>query len=500
MNLYSLLADAIRRRASDPAIRHGDRCLTYGEFDRAATAFGTFLAARGCRPGDRVLLFLRNGFEYPVLLLGAMRAGMIAVPVNAKLHPAEVAFICGDAAPKVVFVHRDQYDALHAALPAPRPDLVIIEDFALQLATETIAPAEVAPDDPAWIFYTSGTTGKPKGATLSHRNLIAASVNCLADVFAFAPSDRVLHVAPLSHGSGLYLIPAMARGTENVISDLPGFDPDAVLDLVARRRITVFAFVAPTMIVRMLDAAPRNDIGCLRGVIYGGAPIHLEHIRAAVKRFGPIFNQLYGQGETPMTISYLPAADHLSDDDELLRSAGYVRAGIEVRIVDEKDRPVPDGDTGEICVRGDTVMQGYWHNPAASAAALAGGWLHTGDIGRFDQHGRLHVLDRRHDTIISGGANIYPKEVEDAIAAHPRVREVVAFGLPDREWGQIVAVAVVAEAGLAAEEILDFCRARLASFKKPKKVFFLDELPKSAYGKILRRELRQRFAEETGAA
>jgi acyl-CoA synthetase (AMP-forming)/AMP-acid ligase II len=502
MNLYSMLADAVRRRPAEIAIAHGGRSLTYAAFDRVAAGLGDRYRSLGCGRGDRVLLFLRNGFEYPVLLLAAVRAGMVVVPVNAKLHPREVAWIAGDAAPKVIVTHGEHVAAIEEALPAGvAPKMVAIEDFVLPAdAVEAPPPADAAPDDPAWIFYTSGTTGKPKGATLTHRNLVAATVNCLADIFPFNAGDRVLHVAPLSHGSGLYLIPSLVRGAENIIWDRPSFQPDEVFDAVAAKGITVFAFVAPTMIVRMLEARPRDDIGSLRGVIYGGATIHLEHLKAAVKRFGPIFHQLYGQGEAPMTISYLPGADHAGADDETLLSAGYVRAGVEVRLVDEDDRPVPPGADGEICVRGDVVMKGYWGNPAATAAAIRDGWLHTGDIGHFDSGGRLRVLDRRHDTIISGGTNIYPKEVEDVIAAHPAVREVISFGLPDAEWGESVAVAIVADPAQAptAAGILAFCRESLASFKKPKHVFFVDELPKSAYGKVLRRTLRERFGPKKG--
>ena len=496
MNTYSMLTDAIRRRKGEVAVAYGKHQLTYADFDGTCAAFGEWLGRQGCERGDRVLLFLKNGFEFPVLLMAIMRAGLVVVPTNAKLHPREVAWIAGDAGPKLIFTHGEHVDALGAALEGDaRPQIVAIEDFALpQPLAQAPAAAKVDPDDPAWIFYTSGTTGKPKGATLSHRNLIAASVNCLADVFAFQESDRVLHVAPLSHGSGLYLIPSLARGARNLIYDRANFRPEEVFDTIAREGITVIAFVAPTMIVRFLEAAPRSDIATLRGVIYGGATIHLEHIRAAVARFGPIFHQLYGQGEAPMTISYLPGAAHLGADDETLVSAGYVRSGVEVRLVDEDDCDVLPGGDGEICVRGDVVMKGYWRNPDATAKALKGGWLHTGDIGHFDSGGRLRVLDRRHDTIISGGTNIYPKEIEDVLAAHPSVREVIAFGLPDSEWGESVAVALVAEAGMTEDAVLDFCRDQLARFKKPKHVYFLDELPKNAYGKVLRRTLRERFA------
>ncbi len=497
MNVYSLLTDAVRRRGGETAIRWGGKRMSYREFDGACAALGDWLAAKGCARGDRVLLFLRNGFEFPPLLMAVMRAGLVVVPTNAKLHPREVAWIAGDAGPKLIFTHAEYVDELAAALPAGGDvELVAIEEFALPAPAAQPGPAaEVAPDDPAWIFYTSGTTGKPKGATLSHRNLIASAVNCLADVFDFRETDRVLHVAPLSHGSGIYLLPSLARGAENIVYDRAGFRPDEVFDTVAALSITAIAFVAPTMIVRLLDAAPRDDIGSLRGVVYGGATIHLEHIRAAVARFGPIFHQLYGQGEAPMTISYLPGPDHLGADDETLVSAGYVRSGVEIRLVDADDRDVPPGEDGEICVRGDVVMTGYWRNPEATARALKGGWLHTGDIGRFDSGGRLRVLDRRHDTIISGGTNIYPKEIEDVIAAHPAVREVIAFGVPDPEWGESVAVAIVADdPALDEAAVLAFCKANLASFKKPKRIVFMEELPKNAYGKVLRRDLREQHS------
>lgn len=494
MNIYSMLADAIRRRPEATAIRYGERRLRYGELDAAARAAGALFADHGCAKGDRILLFLKNGFEYPILLLGAMRAGFVVVPVNAKLHPLEAAWIAGNCAPKVIVTHREHIEPLREGLnSANAAKILAVEE--LELPDAPAGPlAEMDSDDPVWIFYTSGTTGRPKGATLSHRNLITATVNCLADVFDFRADDRVLHVAPLSHGSGLYMLPSLARGAENIISDRPSFQPDEVLELVATKRITAFAFVAPTMIVRLLDAAPRDDIGSLRGVIYGGATIHLEHVKAAVERFGPIFHQLYGQGEAPMTISYLPARDHANADDETLLSAGYVRSGVEVKLVDADDREVGPGEDGEICVRGDVVMRGYWENPEATATALRDGWLHTGDIGQFDRGGRLRVLDRRHDTIISGGTNIYPKEVEDVIAAHPSVREVIAFGLPDAEWGESVAVAVVADdPRLDQATLLAFCKASLASFKKPKHVFFTSELPKNAYGKVLRRTLKEEY-------
>jgi len=260
--------------------------------------------------------------------------------------------------------------------------------------------------------------------------------------------------------------------------------------------VTVLPFLAPTMIVRLLEADPTIRTPELRAIVYGGAPIHLEHLRAALRRFGPVLTQLYGQGESPMTISYLPAWAHKDADDETLQSAGFVRSGVEVRIFDSAASLVPRGEIGEIAVRGDVVMEGYWRNEEANAASFAGRWLRTGDIGRFDARGRLHVLDRRHDMIISGGSNIYPREVEDVLIRHPAVKEAIVFGVPDAEWGENVVAAVVAregQTGLDAETLIAFCRDHLASFKKPKRIEFLAELPKNAYGKVLRRTLRDSF-------
>jgi acyl-CoA synthetase (AMP-forming)/AMP-acid ligase II len=456
------------------------------------------------KPGDRVVIYLRNGFEYAIALFGLFRAGIIAVPANVKLHPREAAFIIEHSGAAAVVVDADAERALAEALPAGMsPSMIVVGDAAnassFEQVIESMSPcavAEVAPDDVAWIFYTSGTTGRPKGAMLSHRNLIVSAMNCLCDIYRFNVDDRVLHAAPLSHGSGIYIIPALAGGSENIVFDHPSFDPDVVLATVERERITALAFVAPTMIVRLLDGDPKHDTSSLRCAVYGGAPIHIEHLRAAIKRFGPIFVQLYGQGEAPMTISVLPARDHLSEDPTVLKSAGYVRTDVEVRILGEGNTELPPGENGEIAVRGDVVMRGYWNNPEATAAALSGGWLHTGDIGMFDAGGRLHLLDRRHDTIISGGSNIYPREVEDVLVRHPAVKEAIVFGVPDKEWGESVAAAVVLQDGAApvsADALINFCRENLASFKKPKIVQILPELPKNAYGKVLRRELKARF-------
>jgi acyl-CoA synthetase (AMP-forming)/AMP-acid ligase II len=341
------------------------------------------------------------------------------------------------------------------------------------------------------LFYTSGTTGRPKGAMLSHRNLERMTVNCLADICSFRPRETVLHVAPFSHGSGLYLLPALARQTTNLISE--SFVAADVLDVVGRERVSVIAFMAPTMIVMLLAAPPGEDISSLRCVIYGGAPLHVEHARAALRRFGQVFVQLYGQGEAPMTISYLPADDHIADDGEALATAGIPRTDVEVRIVDADDLEVERGSIGEVCARGDVVMEGYWRNPEATARTLRGGWLHTGDLGYLDSKGRLVLVDRMNDVIITGGSNVYPREVEEVLLRHPGIAEAAVFATPDPLWGEVVSAAVVTRPNcrLDADDILEHCRDHIASFKKPRHIHFVESLPKNSYGKVLRTALRE---------
>jgi long-chain acyl-CoA synthetase len=503
VNVATTLARAARLHPDRSALRHGERRFTYTELGADVSRFASALTGRGLVAGDRVVVFAKNCPEYVISMFGAFAAGLTVVPVNAKLAPPELAVILADSGARAL-VH-DAHLAGVVAQAGPGTVEVRVEigpSFAALLAEGEVShePVPVADDSVAWLFYTSGTTGRPKGAELTHRNLLAMTWIELADVCDYRPDDVVLHVAPLSHGGGLYLLGSIARGAENLIYDRPSFDPADVLGLIERESVTVIAFLAPTMIVMLLDAADAAagtpaDTSSLRRAVYGGAPIYLEQARRMVARFGSAFVQIYGQGETPMTITYLDVGAEGMADPGLLSSAGVPHPGIEVALLDADDRPVAPGQDGEVCVRGDTVMRGYRGNPAATAAALRGGWLHTGDIGRFDERGRLFLLDRDKDVIISGGTNIYPREVEDVLLRHEAVDEVVVFGEPDPLWGESVVAAVVAAGRRPTEEeLVALCRTRLAGFKKPKRFVFVDELPRNAYGKIPRREVRERLA------
>jgi long-chain acyl-CoA synthetase len=335
---------------------------------------------------------------------------------------------------------------------------------------------------------------------LSHRALTNTSLSYAAEVDSIAPGDPILHAAPLSHGSGLYNMAYVARLGVNVIPESGGFDPDETLRLFARwPRASMFA--APTLIKRLLDCGRDADSADIRTIVWGGAPMYVEDAVCAIDRFGACFAQIYGQGESPMTITTLSKQDIAAREHpswrERLASAGRPFAGVEVMIADGDDRSLPPGETGEILCRGDVVMSGYWRDPEASAATLRGGWLHTGDVGTFDSEGYLHLKDRSKDLIISGGANIYPREVEEVLLQHPNVREASVIGRPDREWGEIVVAYVVGEAPI--EELNALCLTRIARFKRPRDYVFVHTLPKNNYGKILKTELRTADARQRAA-
>lgn len=429
--------------------------------------------------------------------------GAVAIPINAKLHGREAAWICRDAGAKLAFVSDDTIDALTEArgdLP-PSMKLLSLDSATYRAMREgegAPVPLQREVDDLAWLFYTSGTTGRPKGVMLSHGNLVAMSMCYLADVDPATPNDASLYAAPISHGAGLYNFPHVRMGGRHVIPESGGFDPDEVLNL-ARNLENVVMFGAPTMVRRLVDTARRrgeNGEG-IRTIIYGGGPMYLADIRDAIAVMGQRFVQIYGQGESPMTITALSREWHMKTGHprylERLASVGTAQSVMSVRITDKDGQPLPAGETGEVEAKGTAVMLGYWNNPKANAETLKDGWLRTGDVGRLDEDGFLTLSDRSKDVIISGGTNIYPREVEEALLTHADVREVSAIGVPHPDWGEIVVACVVLEQGAAPDDAkLDaHCLASIARFKRPKRYVYLEALPKNNYGKVLKTELRQ---------
>jgi long-chain acyl-CoA synthetase len=502
------LEKAARQWGGNTAYVFGAESRTYREFSERVLALAGGLLGAGLRRGDRVAFALANSPRILETIYACFSAGLVVVPMNARLHAREMAYIATDSGARLV-IHGPEYAAgfaEHRDLFSGVEQWVSVEgdasDFErlIAQAQPLASSVEVDEADPCWLFYTSGTTGKPKGATWSHRTVAKVVMNYLADVDNIQPGETVVHCAPLSHGSGIVALPTIARGATNAILDTANFDPPALFRLIERTRAEHIAFVAPTMILSMLEAydPERFDLSSVRAACYGGAPIYVEQLRQAIEAFGPVFAQIYGQGEAPITISGLRAEDHpalLASGSDRIGSAGQARTDVEVRIVDADDNPVVQGEVGEIVARGDIVMLGYWNNPDATADTLRGGWLHTGDIGRFDEDGYLFLLDRAKDVIISGGNNVYPREVEEAIVLLPGIANCVVLGVPHEYWGEAVHAVVVLEPGveLSEREVIDHCAGHLAGYKKPKSVEFMTELPLSGYGKVQRREMREKY-------
>ncbi|MFA7503926.1 MAG: AMP-binding protein [Burkholderiaceae bacterium] len=505
MNLANWLHRAARRWPGRPAIYSGTEAVhDYRDFAaQAAVNARRLVADHGLRPGERVGLFMRNHPFYLVWMHAAWWAGLVVVPINAKLHAAEAAWILDDADCGVCIADAGHGAALLEAGVAPHRILDSAQLAGGGFANGFEAPAERAPGDLAWLFYTSGTTGRPKGVMLSHRNLQSMSLNYAAEIAPVDGADAALYAAPLSHGAGLYSMVHVLMGARHVLTRGEGFDADEVLALAAHhKRVAMFA--APTMVQLLLDAAIASGSRGegLATIVYGGGPMYLADIEAAIAHFGQRFVQIYGQGESPMTISFLSRADHGDVDDpryrERLASVGRAQAAVEVRVVDEAGRALPAGEVGEVVVRGDVVMSGYWRNPEASAATLRDGWLWTGDLGALDADGYLTLKDRSKDLVISGGTNIYPREVEEALLTHPDVAEVSVIGEPDPRWGERVVAFVRAKPGAQVDAAaLDaHCLASIARFKRPKRYLFVDSLPKNNNGKILKTELRKQLGQE----
>jgi acyl-CoA synthetase (AMP-forming)/AMP-acid ligase II len=362
-------------------------------------------------------------------------------------------------------------------------------------------PVERRSEDIAWLFYTSGTTGRPKGAMLSNGNLHAMTYAYLADVDYPMPGGATVYAAPLSHGAGLYSLVHVLQGSAHVVPTSGGFEPAELLAL-GKHFGDVSLFAAPTMVKRLVNHA--RDVGAdgegLRTIVYGGGPMYLADIENAVSTLGSRFVQIYGQGECPMTITTLRrelVADRTHPRwRERLASVGTPHSCIEVRVAGEHGKPLPPGDTGEVLVRGAAMMRGYWNRPEANAVTLRDGWLWTGDLGCLDEDGFLTLKDRSKDVIISGGSNIYPREVEEVLLMHPDVAEACVVGRPHTDWGEEVIAFVVVRSGCQLDvAALDrHCLQQIARYKRPKQYLFLDALPKNNYGKILKMELRQRLA------
>ncbi|MDX2205272.1 MAG: AMP-binding protein [Hyphomicrobiaceae bacterium] len=505
MNLAQLLARTARVFPDRPALFHGPRlvCDYAGFARRASRIAGHLQGSLGLAPGARVGVFMHNAPEYLEALYGIWFAGLAAVPINAKLHPREALYVLQDAEAAAAFVSQDLLGGLADLLPEAGALRAVLTPgtpaFARVAEAEPLpAPVDRAPDDLAWLFYTSGTTGKPKGVMLTHRNLLAMTMCYFTDVDRVVAEDAAVYAAPISHGAGLYNFAHVLAGARHVVPLSGGFDPEELVPL-ARHHGSASMFAAPTMVKRLVEhvAAAGGEATGFRTIVYGGGPMYVEDIRRAIEVMGDRFVQIYGQGESPMTITALSRAHHADRGhprhSQRIASVGVAHSLVEVRVADAEGRPLPVGETGEVLVRGETVMAGYWRNPQATARTVRDGWLFTGDVGSLDADGFLTLKDRSKDVIISGGSNIYPREVEEVLLTHPGVAEVSVIGRSHPDWGEEVVAFVVALPGAApptVEELDRLCLAAIARFKRPKHYRFVAGLPKNNYGKVLKTELR----------
>jgi acyl-CoA synthetase (AMP-forming)/AMP-acid ligase II len=487
----------------------GVRSISYAEAQALANRIANALVAEGLVPGDRVALLSKNSIEHALWYYACSKAGVVPVPLNFRLAPPEWSYILNDSGAKLVFAQ----DALAEALAPVRGELVSVKHWvalgtdvpgwerfdAFVAAQPASAPAHRgAPDDDVYQMYTSGTTGRPKGAVLTHRAVVS-QLHQASLAFRTVPGDRMLIVAPLYHAAASIssFVTVQAGGSLYIQED---FVPAEVVRALSEERIAA-AMLVPAMIqfclVGVKDVAERR-YDALRLIIYGASPIAEQSLRRAIEVFGCDFLQGYGMTETTAAATYLMPADHrraLAGEPRLLLAAGRAMLGTEIRIVGADGRALPNGEIGEIAVRGPQLMRGYWNLPEATAEALRDGWMHTGDAGILDDEGFLFVQDRTKDMIVSGGENVYPREVEEVLYRHPAVAEAAVIGVPDPKWGEAVKAIVVLKPGAAvdAKELMQFCDGQLAGYKRPRSVEFVDALPRNPSGKVLKRELREKF-------
>src|SRR3954452_876341 len=486
---------SLAQQLTDTAARHGDRTalklddaeLTYAAFEEGATRVAGLLKARGVRPGDRVGLMLPNVPYFPVVYYGILRAGGVVVPMNVLLKGREVTFYLTDPEAKVLFAWHDFAAPAQEGAQEAGAEAIIVApgEFEARLADAPRAPGDVERDgsDTAVILYTSGTTGTPKGAELTHENLRRNAEVTATTLVQVSEQDVILGALPLFHAFGQTCAMNVAVGAGAELTLIPRFDPAKALEIIQRDRVTVFEGV-PTMYHAILHAEVEHDISSLRLCISGGAAMPVEVMRAFEERFACIVLEGYGLSETSPVASF----NH-PDRERKPGSIGTPIRGVELRLVDDEGRDVGRGDVGEIAIRGENVMTGYWGKPEETAKAIPDGWFRTGDLAKQDADGYFFIVDRKKEMIIRGGYNVYPREIEEALYEHPAVAEVACVGVPHPELGEEVAAAVALKPGASADpdELREWAKARVAAYKYPRHVWLVDARPKGPTGKILRR-------------
>ena len=504
MNAGYILTRSAHYFPSRTAFVIDGRAITYQDLNRRVNKLANALLSLDLKKGDRVGLLFHNSLEYLESYLALYKSGLVWVRLNSRLHPSEIRRMMEDSGARVLIHGPDLLETAEKISPEV-PHVIQkgkgtgrdYEEF-LQKGSENEPQAEVTCEDLSDLWYTSGTTGAPKGIMLTHRNILTCTQFLLSDVYDITAEDKLLTVGALSHAGSVRILPFMVRGAANYLHT--HFSPEKALKEIQESRITDLSTV-PTILIGLMDSPdrPRHNLSSVKRITYAGAPMPVERIKEAVSLFGPVLDQSYGQAESIITITHLPRQEHILNGDpereRRLASAGREYPGVQVKVVDDQNNFLPPGEVGEVVTRSDLVMRGYWNQPDKTEEALRGGWLHTGDIGYLDKDGYLFLIDRKHDKIITGGLNVYPREVEEVLAAHPGVAQAVVFGMDDPYWGELITAAVIPRKGapVSVEALLDFSKEHLSGYKRPKRIFLVEDFPKNLFGKVLRKDLKKQF-------
>ncbi|MDE0364257.1 MAG: AMP-binding protein [Gammaproteobacteria bacterium] len=481
MQIGSLIRRAARHYGDAACVTEGGQTLSFREFDTATDRLGNALLATGLKPGDRVGVLLPNGTDCLLAYYALAKAGLVRLGLNTRETLENHEYKLAETDAHAVIHNGGERFGLDVEIDRSR-----LEDM-LENGDDAACRVDRELDAPYRIGFTGGTTGRPKGVVLTTRGELSEISAFLTDLIPdIGPDDSFLHAAPIAHASGAFFLPAIERGAHSVI--MPAFDAEEFLELAEKSRASL-TFLVPTMLAMIMDAPGVRDAELnLRRIAYGASPISSGLLGRAEARFGQIFAQTYGQAESPMVITCLKPEDH-----GRAGSCGRPFTIAEVAVVDPEDNFLPPNEPGEIVTRGPQTMAGYWNRPEATAEAFRNGWLHTGDVGTMDDDGFFYILDRKDDMLISGGFNVYPREVEDILMACEGVREAAVVGLPDEIWGDRVHAVVTGRSGLCSQQVMAHAKGHLANYKRPKDIEVWPELPKSAANKILRRSVRERI-------
>ncbi|MDI7258335.1 MAG: long-chain fatty acid--CoA ligase [Thermodesulfobacteriota bacterium] len=514
MNVKYLINRAVTEYPDNVAVIYKNVRRTFRDLNTRTNRLANGLLGLGIRKGDRIGILMRNCCKFIETDFALSKTGIVRVPLNIRLTTRDHEYMLNDSGSNTLIFGEEFTEIVQAIKPnlkTVKEFICVSQGFLKQNVLDALdyenLIRSIPPDEPLGeiyeedlhtLFYTSGTTGKPKGAMLTQKSWANVVINLILDYGPITEEDVILNTQPLSHGAGFFVLPFFVKGATNVL--IPEFKPSIVFETIDREKVTVLKLV-PSMLYQLMESPEktRYDLSSLHSIIYGGSPIAVPRLIEAIQFFGKKLVQLYGQAEAPMCISTLSKRDHIIEGPEdvvkRLSSAGKPCLNVEVRIVDENGKDVETGEVGEVIVRGYHTMKGYWNLPEATAEVLRDGWVCTGDLGYFDSEGYIFLVDRRRDVIISGAFNIYPKEIEDIIVTHPKVKEVAVIGVPDEKWGEAVKAVVVPKEGaqVTEQEIIDYCRDHMASFKKPKTVDFVKELPRNPYGKVPKTVLREPY-------